>query len=505
MKSISNLTEKRPWVSWFIFFITIAVVFILGLLASSIIERRAEAAYVNVPKNTLTEFEPRNELWGENYPREYQSYIGTADTSFQSLYNGNATIDMLEVDPRLVVLWAGYGFSKDYKQGRGHYYAIDDVQNTLRTGAPKTGNDGPMPSTCWTCKSPDVPRLMNQKGVVQFYTGTWAGIGEEIVNSIGCADCHDSKTMNLKITRPALIEAFERQGKDITKASYQEMRSLVCAQCHVEYYFDKTVADGANYLKFPWDNGTSVEAMEEYYDNIEFSDWTHSMSKAPMLKAQHPGYEIFSKGIHAQRGVSCADCHMPYKSEGGQKFTDHKMQSPLNNIANSCQVCHREEAKTLAENVYERQNQVIENRDKLEIQLVSAHVEAKTAWELGATEEQMKDILMGIRHAQWRWDYAAASHGGSFHAPVELSRVIASGITEAQETRIKLTRLLATLGHNEPIPYPDIKTKAKAQQFIGLNVNKLKEEKEVFKNTVIPEWKKIAIEREKSYDISEKN
>uniref|UniRef100_UPI003216FF14 ammonia-forming cytochrome c nitrite reductase n=1 Tax=uncultured Draconibacterium sp. TaxID=1573823 RepID=UPI003216FF14 len=492
---------KRALLNWGIFIATVIVVFLLGLLASSILERRTEAAYVNVPKNEINQFDPRNEVWGENYPREFQSYYGTADTTFQSKYNGNVMIDMLEVDPRLVVLWAGYGFSKDYNQGRGHYYAVTDVQNTLRTGAPKSKTDGPMPSTCMTCKSPDVPRLMNERGVAQFYTGKWAELGAEVVNPIGCADCHDAKTMNLRISRPALIEAFERQGKDITKASHQEMRSLVCAQCHVEYYFNKKTAEGANYLTFPWDNGYSAEAMEEYYDNMEFSDWTHALSKAPMLKAQHPGYEVYMTGIHAQRGVSCADCHMPYKSEGGQKFTDHKMQSPLNNIANSCQVCHREEAGTLMANVYERQDKIIENRDKLEELVVRAHVEAKKAWDLGATEPQMKDILMGIRHAQWRWDYAAASHGGSFHSPVEIGRVITTGITIAQETRIKLARLLADMGHNEEVPYPDISTKAKAQKYIGLDMDKLNSEKKEFLKTVIPEWEKEAKEREKTYDI----
>ena len=147
-------------------------------------------------------------------------------------------IDMQEVDPRLVVLWAGYGFGKDYKQGRGHAYAVEDLRNTLRTGAPVNGAKSPMPNTCWTCKSPDVPRLMNEAGVAEFYKGTWETKGHEIVNSIGCGDCHDAKTMNLKITRPALTEAFERMGKDIDDASHQEMRSLVCAQCHVEYYFN---------------------------------------------------------------------------------------------------------------------------------------------------------------------------------------------------------------------------------------------------------------------------
>ncbi|WP_346864151.1 ammonia-forming cytochrome c nitrite reductase [uncultured Draconibacterium sp.] len=497
---MTTKSGKKLFLNWGIFIATVIVVFLLGLLASSILERRTEAAYVNVPKNELNQFDPRNEVWGENYPREFQSYYGTADTTFQSKYNGNVMIDMLEVDPRLVVLWAGYGFSKDYNQGRGHYYAVSDVQNTLRTGAPKSKTDGPMPSTCMTCKSPDVPRLMNERGVAQFYTGKWAELGPEVVNPIGCADCHDAKTMNLRISRPALVEAFERQGKDITKASHQEMRSLVCAQCHVEYYFNKKTVEGANYLTFPWDNGYSAEAMEEYYDNIEFSDWTHALSKAPMLKAQHPGYEVYMTGIHAQRGVSCADCHMPYKSEGGQKFTDHKMQSPLNNIANSCQVCHREEAGTLMANVYERQDKIIENRDKLEELVVRAHVEAKKAWDVGATEDQMKDILMGIRHAQWRWDYAAASHGGSFHSPVEIGRVISGGITIAQETRIKLARLLAELGYNEEVPYPNIATKEKAQEFIGLDMDKLNNDKKEFIKTVLPEWEKEAKEREKNYD-----
>ncbi len=493
-----KIFEKRPWLPWLLFFVTIVVVFVLGILASSIVERRAEASFVNLPRVEISDFEPRNEVWGENYPREFQSYYQTSDTSFASKYNGGAMIDMLEIDPRLVVLWAGYGFSKDYNQGRGHYFAVTDVVNTLRTGAPVDDKTGPMPSTCWTCKSPDVPRLMNEHGVGEFYKGKWAKFGDEVVNPIGCADCHDPKTMNLRITRPALIEAFERQGKDITKASHQEMRSLVCAQCHVEYYFNKKTVDGANYLTFPWDKGMSVEAMEKYYDEMEFKDWTHKLSKAPMLKAQHPGYEVYLTGIHADRGVSCADCHMPYKSEGGQKFTDHKIQSPLNNVANSCQVCHRQETANLITNVYDRQDKIIENRDKLEELVVRAHVEAKKAWDVGATEDQMKDILMGIRHAQWRWDYAAASHGGSFHSPVETSRVIATGIDITQETRIKLARLLAQLGHNEEVPYPDISTKAKAQEFIGLDMEKLNKEKKSFKENLVPQWIKEAQAREKS-------
>ena len=487
--------------NWLVFGATAVVVFLLGMLASSVTQRRAETQFTYKPVVEINQWEPRNEVWGKNFPLEFDSYNEMADTSFRSKYNGNAMIDMLEVDPRLVVLWAGYGFSKDYNQGRGHYYAVTDIWNTLRTGGPTGPDDGPMPATCWTCKGPDVPRLMNEIGVKEFYSGKWAAKGEEIHNPIGCLDCHDATTMELHISRPALVEAFERNGKNIEEATHQEMRSLVCAQCHVEYYFDKNTFEGVPYLTFPWDNGQSVEQMEAYYDSIEFKDWTHKLSKAPMLKAQHPGYEVYLTGIHAERGVSCADCHMPYQTVGGQKFTDHHIQSPLNNVQNSCQVCHREEADVLIQNVYDRQDKIIENRDQLEKLLVRAHVEAQYAWELGATEDQMADILMDIRHAQWRWDYAAASHGGSFHSPVELGRVISTGITIAQEGRIKLARLFAELGHNEPIPYPDIETKAKAQEFIGLDMIQLNEAKALFLETLLPKWIKAKEARQAKWEI----
>lgn len=493
--------SRKPWKNWVLFLASLVVVFLLGLLVSSITERKMEAKFAYTPKTNINKLEPRNEVWGENFPREFQSYYKTADTSFRSKYNGNAMIDMLEVDPRLVVLWAGYGFSKDYNQGRGHAYAIEDITNSLRTGGPTGPEDGPMPSTCWTCKSPDVPRLMNEIGVDDYYSGKWASKGEEIVNPIGCANCHDEKSMNLTITQPALIEAFERQGKDITKATHNEMRTLVCAQCHVEYYFNKDLPEkeGIPYLVFPWDDGQTVEDMEKYYDRIGFVDWVHSISKAPMLKAQHPGYETYQMGIHGKRGVSCSDCHMPYKTEGGQKFTDHHIQSPLNNVANSCQVCHREEEAKLVQNVFDNQDKIIGNRDQLEKLLVRAHVEAGKCWELGATEVQMKDILHGIRLGQWRWDYVAASHGGSFHAPVELGRVLGTGIDITQETRIKLAKLLMQLGFEGEVPYPPIETKAAAQKFIGLDMDKLEAEKATFKTELVPKWKEAAKEREANY------
>ncbi len=501
MKPLSERIREKPWLGWIIFLFTLVVVFLLGLLASSIMERRAEAVFAYVPAINVDQFEPRNAVWGENFPRQYQSYLKTSDTIFRSKYNGAATTDLLEEYPELVILWAGYGFSADYKQARGHYYSVSDVWKTLRTGAPVDGKQSPQPNTCWACKSPDVPRLMNQLGVAEFYKGTWETKGHEVVNAIGCADCHDSKTMNLRISRPALVEAMERMGQDITKASHQEMRSLVCAQCHVEYYFNKNKVDGVNYLTFPWDKGFSVDDMEAYYDNSGFSDWIHPLSRTPMLKAQHPDYEIYLTGTHASRGVSCADCHMPYISEGGQKFTNHHVQSPLNNIHASCQVCHRQETERLLLDVYSRQDKIKENQRNLEILLVRAHIEAKKAWDMGAGENQMKGIQTLIRHAQWRWDFAAAGHGNSFHSPVETLRIVSTGISKAQEARVKLARLLAVLGIPEEIPYPDITSKAKAQELIGLNAAQMNKEKNEFIRRVVPEWLEKAREREKSYPL----
>jgi nitrite reductase (cytochrome c-552) len=271
------------------------------------------------------------------------------------------------------------------------------------------------------------------------------------------------------------------------------MRSLVCAQCHVEYYFK---GREEKYLTFPWDKGFSADNMEEYFDEIEFSDWTHALSRAPMLKAQHPDFELFMTGIHAVRGVSCSDCHMPYKSEGGVKYTDHHIQSPLNNVANTCQVCHREETDRLMKDVYNRQDKIEELRRIAEKSLATAHIEAKVAWDNGATDEQMKPILKLIRHAQWRWDWVAAANALGFHSPVEAMRVLGTSIDKGGEARRLLAALFIKLGVKYPIDMPDISTKEKAQKFIGLDIPKLKTAKQEFLKTTIVKWDEDAKKRQ---------
>ncbi|WP_373246611.1 ammonia-forming cytochrome c nitrite reductase [Bacteroides thetaiotaomicron] len=477
--------KLKSWQGWLLFGGSMVVVFVLGLCVSALMERRAEVASIfNNRKTVIKGIEARNELFKDDFPREYQTWTETAKTDFESEFNGNVAVDALEKRPEMVILWAGYAFSKDYSTPRGHMHAIEDITASLRTGSPAGPHDGPQPSTCWTCKSPDVPRMMEALGVDSFYNNKWAAFGDEIVNPIGCSDCHDPETMNLHISRPALIEAFQRQGKDITKATPQEMRSLVCAQCHVEYYFK---GDG-KYLTFPWDKGFTVEDMEAYYDEAGFYDYIHKLSRTPILKAQHPDYEIAQMGIHGQRGVSCADCHMPYKSEGGVKFSDHHIQSPLAMIDRTCQTCHRESEETLRNNVYERQRKANEIRNRLEQELAKAHIEAKFAWDKGATEDQMKDVLALIRQAQWRWDFGVASHGGSFHAPQEIQRILSHGLDRAMQARLAVSKVLAEHGYTEDVPMPDISTKAKAQEYIGLDMDAERAAKEKFLKTTVPAW-----------------
>ena len=479
--------QLKRWQGWLLFGGAMVAVFLLGLLCSSLLERRAEVASVfNNRRTPMTDsIVAQNEKFAEDFPREYQSWAMTEDTTFKSMYNSSQEVDVLEEHPEICIIWAGYAFSREYNTPRGHKHCIDDLRKILRTGSPGIANNGDMqPGTCWTCKGPDVPRLMREKGIANFYAAKWSDWGSEVVNTVGCSDCHDARTMDLKPARPALYEAWVSAGKDARKATLQEKRSLVCAQCHTEYYFEKET----NYLKFPQEKGLTCENAEEYYDSIGFYDYIHPLSKAKILKAQHPGYEVFMQGIHGQRGVSCADCHMPYKSEGGVKYTDHHIMSPLANIDRTCQTCHRQDAEVLRQNVYERQKKVFDFCAKVDRELAYAHIEAKFAWDKGATESEMKKALDDIRKSQWRWDYAMAGHGAAFHAPQEVMRLLADAMEYAKDARLQIARVVAKHGFSGEIPLPDISTKAKAQAYIGLDMPKLKQEKKSFLQTIVPKW-----------------
>ncbi|WP_417760484.1 ammonia-forming nitrite reductase cytochrome c552 subunit [Shewanella sp.] len=435
--------------------------------------------------------EPRSEVYQDKFKAQYASWHATDESKDNT--------DLLAADPNLVVLWAGYGFAKDYRAPRGHMYALTDVRATLRTGAPHTPGEGPMPMACWSCKSPDVPRVIEEQGEDGYFTGKWYKGGEDISNTIGCSDCHEKGTAKLRISRPFAERAFETIGKPFDKASRNEKQSLVCSQCHVEYYFEKTEARNG-FVKFPWDDGTSVDAMEKYYDNIQFADWTHKISKTPMLKAQHPGYETWSTGVHGANNVSCVDCHMPKVTNAqGRKYTDHKVGNPFDRFEDTCARCHTQSKAFMVEQYEKGKDKVLELKAAAETQLVHAHFEAGAAWQAGATDAEMAPILADIRHAQWRWDYSIASHGVYAHNPTEALRVLGTAVDKAASARIKLAQLLAQKGVKQPVAIPDISTKAKAQAAVGLDMDTLNAEKEQFKQEVLPKWDAAAKKREATY------
>jgi len=432
------------------------IVVLLGLLAVSIMERRWEAQRPQLAVKPIAEWESDNAKWGDNYQLEYESYLKTEDSKTRTKYGGAFPRDYLDADPRQVILFAGYGFSKDYLQARGHYHAVTDILKTQRIQSPVNA------ATCWTCKSPDVPRLMNKMGVKEFYAANFHDLKPEVANPIGCLDCHDPKTMKLRLSRPALREGLAAGGK-APEPTYQEMRSLVCAQCHSEYYFKTDAAAGLkNYLTFPWANGTSVEGMIAYYDALNFADFTHPISKTRIIKCQHPDYEMYRTGIHAYRGVACSDCHMPYRTAGGVKFTDHHVRSPLLNIASSCGVCHRwseEEIRTRVEGI---QTKVLNARGTAEDALVRAHFDVAAAIQVGAGEAELAGARKLLRHAQFRWDYVAANNGLGFHSPQESMRILGDAIDQAQRARLLTARILARKGVTAEPKYPDISTREKA-------------------------------------------
>ena len=131
-------------------------------------------------------------------------------------------------------------------------------------------------------------------------------------------------------------------------------------------------------------------------------------------------------------------------------------------------------------------------RNLVEKELAAAHLEAQFAWERGATEVQMNEALQLIRQSQWRWDYAVASHGGAFHSPVEFQRILSLSLDRAHKARFEIAKVLAQIGFTGDVPLPDISTKAKAQEYIGLDMEMENTNKKNFQETIVPKWLETA-------------
>ena len=253
-----------------------------------------------------------------------------------------------------------------------------------------------------------------------------------VSHSVACIDCHDPANMQLRITRPGFIEGMQAlkasQGipnYDVNKmATRQEMRSFVCGQCHVEYYFK----GAEKRLVYPWAKGLKVDDILAYYDEVKHKDWTHGETGAPVLKAQHPEFEMWNQGIHARSGVACADCHMPYKRTGALKISDHHVRSPLLNISLACQTCHKwpeEELKARVDTIQERTHKLRNIAMDALMDLIS---ELKAAKAAGKSDAELATAQDFQRRAQFYLDFVEAENSTGFHAPQEAARILGESI-----------------------------------------------------------------------------
>ncbi|GJL77427.1 MAG: cytochrome C nitrite reductase [Nitrospinaceae bacterium] len=408
------------------FILGVGLMWGIGALLINIQERKAEAKipFQKVVEIGENELEPS--VWGKNFPHQYDTFIKTEDSSIGTPFGGSVPYSKLEKNPALIRLWAGYAFSKDHNEDRGHHHALSDQLKTQRV----TLVD--QPGGCANCHAAETPQLIKSMGWEAFNSTPFNDIKEKLHLGTSCADCHDPKTMALRITRPAFKNAMEKRGIDITKASRQEMRSYVCAQCHVEYYF----AGKDKLLTFPWDGGLSVENIETYYDAIDFKDWTHKETKTPMIKIQHPEFELWSSGIHAKSGVSCADCHMPFMRQGAMKISDHWLRSPLTNINKACQTCHKADEQFLRDQVITIQNRTAELLSVAEDSLLEAMDAIVEAQNNGIPDHKLVEARKLHRRSEIRWDFISSENSTGFHSPQESARILANSINFARQSQL---------------------------------------------------------------------
>jgi nitrite reductase (cytochrome c-552) len=434
------------------FIVVLAGTFVLGMLVISVTEKRAQ----HVKRNVLFEIKPEEvtdaAAWGRNFPRQYESWKRTQELTPATKYGGSNPRDYLRAFPEYVVLFAGHGFSLEYIQARGHWFSVEDVTKTARI----TENS---PATCWQCKSPDAVRLINEMGVEAFSKKNFHEVKDQMPHSISCYDCHDETTLALRSLRPNALEGFKSLGTPMATLTHQETRSAICAQCHSNYYF----AEETGIVTFPWSKGLSAESAEEYYEAIGYSDWTHPISGAKMIKTRHPDYELYTTSLHYARNVSCSDCHMPYMTQGAEKFSDHHIRTPtvapthpLANIANTCSVCHRWSEVDAKKQVELIQDRVREVRDRGMAALVRAHFDIAACMEAGATDEELAAVREELRYAQMHWDFVASSNGMGFHAPQESQRILATALDRAAQVRVECARILAKHGYTDEVLYPHI-------------------------------------------------
>lgn len=453
--------------------------FLVVAMLTNIFERKYEAKNPYVRLLDVTEDDTDPAKWGTNWPKEYDSYKRTAEST-RTRFGGHGGSEALpeekiERDPWLKRMFAGYAFSIDYRDRRGHAYMLQDQEATQRLTKPQSGS-------CLHCHASIMPlyrQLGDGDAMVGFeksYTFSYQDLNQMLHESghahpVSCVDCHDPKTMQLRVTRPGFIKGIqalaasdapvphlpsverwrqnnrEKPYEPNELASRTEMRSFVCGQCHVEYYCGTNMP-----LTFPWGQGLKADNIEAFWsqttfpDGQPFNDFKHAETGAPVFKAQHPEFEMWSQGIHARSGVACADCHMPYMRDGATKISDHWVRSPLLNINRACQVCHHfseDELLARADTIQQRNFDLIQRSAKALVGALDAIKAAKTD---GAADEQLTAAYDLQRKAQWRLDFVASENSMGFHAAQEAARLLGEAADFARQAQ------LAAVQWNEAVP-----------------------------------------------------
>jgi nitrite reductase (cytochrome c-552) len=442
----------------FAFVVAVVTVAVTALLVN-IFERKQEARnpFYRVVELTDETIDPA--VWGKNFPFQYDAYRRTTDSQ-RTRYGGSEALprtpsqadprsvvaqSRLEEDPRLKIMWAGYAFARDFREDRGHAFMLADQTYTERQQAAQ------QPGTCLHCHA-SVYVPYKQAGGGDLIKGfelvnqmPFQDARKLVTHPITCIDCHTADTLQLRVTRPGFIEGIRAlkaaqgiQAYDVnTMATRQEMRSYVCGQCHVEYYFQ----GAEKRLVYPWAQGVQVDNIMAYYDAMQFKDWEHAETGAPVLKAQHPEFELWTQGIHARSGVACADCHMPYTRVGATKVSDHRVRSPLLNINHACQTCHRwpeAELKARADTIQDRTYTL---RNLAMNALMDLITDLKTARQAGRTDEQLATACDFQRKAQFYLDFIEAENSMGFHAPQEAARILAGSIDFSRQGQAALRAL----------------------------------------------------------------
>ena len=386
-------------------------------------------------------------VWGQDFPLHYDAYRRTVDME-RTRHGGSEAVrraptagdpratvtpSKLEEDPRLRAIWAGYAFAIDFREERGHAYMLDDQTFTGRHAVAQ-------PGACVNCHASAYPAYLElgggdvEAGFHALNKLPYAEARAKVQHPVACIDCHDPQTMGLRITRPAFVAGIAAlkakqgmAGYDVnTQATRQELRSYVCAQCHVEYYFK---GEGKT-LTYPWAKGVRADEILRYYDAVGHKDWTHATTGAAALKAQHPEFELWSQGTHARAGVACADCHMPYQRVGAKKISSHHVRSPMLDVNAACQTCHRVPEAELHARVATIQERHLELRDlamDAAVELIAA-IEAAEGAEAGrlAAARRLQ------REAGFLLDFAEAENSAGFHAPQEAARVLGLSIDRSR-------------------------------------------------------------------------